>query len=183
MPIETKTDEDWFQIMTQESIISPIWFLFGKNGEEKTEDSKEIIESIQSQFPEIKFYFFDMDQSPDVSSVSSVDRVGTNILYIFGMEFRRFRSINSNIYTAFSTLLMDNFNDECNPSIEILTWDGSSTNAIQAIFEINEISSLTWNGSVSNTIQGSFAINEINQIFWQGNTFESTSGDFEINGL
>ena len=113
MPLETKTDDDWFQIMTQEIIISPIWFLFGKNGEEKTETSKGIIESIQSQFPSIKFYFFDMDQSPGVKSISSVDRVGTNVLYVFGMEFNRFKSISSNVYTAFATLLINNFNSEC----------------------------------------------------------------------
>lgn len=160
MPLETKTDDDWFQIMTQESIISPIWFLFGKNGEEKTEASKGIIESIQTQFPEIKFYFFDMDQSSGVSSVSSVDRVGTNILYIFGMEFRRFRSINSNTYTAFATLLMDNFNNECNPSnlIDEIEWSGSNPALTNGIFEIKSEDIFEWTGTSPTLTNGIFEI-------------------------
>ena len=126
MPIETKTDADWYQLMSQTSVTAPMWFLFGKNGSLKTEASKDILEEISVLYPQINFYFFDTDQSPGAKTVSSVDREGTNILYIFGMEFSRFRSVDETVYTQRADLLIENFDNSCNPTniLEEILWEG-----------------------------------------------------------
>jgi hypothetical protein len=160
MPIETKTDADWYQLMSQTSVTAPMWFLFGKNGSLKTEASKDILEEISVLYPQINFYFFDMDQSPGAKSVSSVDREGTNILYMFGMEFSRFRSVDETVYIQRVDLLIENFNNACNPTnlIEEIEWSGSSHVLTNGSFEIKSADIFEWSGTNPTLTDGTFEI-------------------------
>jgi len=134
MTLETKTDNDWYQIMSQMSINSPVWFLFGKSGSQKTEGAKLILENLQTDFPAIKFYFFDMIQSPGAKSISSIDREGTNVLYVFGIEFSRFRSDDENFYEEKAQDLVNNFNSSCSPAMQYGKWDGININIQEGVF-------------------------------------------------
>ena len=153
MPIETKTDADWYQLMSQISVTAPMWFLFGKTGNSKTEESKVILEGISVQYPQISFYFFDMDESPGAKSVSSVDREGTNILYVLGMEFSRFRSVDEAVYEQKAESLVDNFNlpDE-------IEWSGSSPVLTNGSFEIKSADIFEWSGTNPALTDGTFEI-------------------------
>ena len=103
MTIETKTDADWFNILTTTNLTYPVWCVFGETEDDLTQETLSEIENLSQNFPEIKFYYFNLSSCPGIKKVCSVSRIVTNICYIYGMEIQRFTSDNLNLLSYFTT--------------------------------------------------------------------------------
>ncbi len=138
MTIETKTDADWFNILTTTNLTYPVWCVFGETENDLTQETLSEIENLSQGFPEIKFYYFNLDSCPGIKKVCSISRIVTNICYIYGMEIQRFVSQTGGLTPLFeekAQFLKNNFDKNTLRNL-VIPWTGNLLICENGIWEL-----------------------------------------------
>jgi len=181
MTIQTKTDSDWFALLTEVSMDQPLWVLFGKEGNTESESAFNHCQNYSNQYSNIAFIYMDVDDCISSANLSSVNQIPVHVLFIAGVEYKRIW--DNSIFTTsfinefqtkfenFSVLSSDNF--YC---FGKFTFNGSNLSITPGTFTVNE--SYPWSGLQSSITPGTFTVNE--SYPWSGLQSSITPGTFTV---
>jgi hypothetical protein len=141
MSLQNKTDNDWYQLLTEENLTKPLWVLFGEENSEKTQITKNLLTDLSNEFSEILFVFIEKSENLGASNLCGIIRNNTHVLFAKGVELKRFWE-NAYISQNIAQNLIDKF-DQINQFIEngmiVIDWQGTNLPNDTGTFVIENI--------------------------------------------
>jgi hypothetical protein len=187
MTVQTKTDSDWFTLLSDDSMTKPLWVLFGKEGQQKSVSALNLCQSYSNQHPDITFVYMDVDDCPASVSLASVIQTPVHVLFIAGVEYKRIwreLDITSALINTFKQLF--NESEIFSPEYFVCFRKGIWGSKFQAyggtpLFIIDE-DAIPWEGSTFQSYGGMPEL-DIDLIpgEWQGSKIQSYSGSPDLS--